>query len=137
MAKKGGKGTIFKTTISAMLTAVAQCKSISTSGFASQTFEGTCLDSAVGQEMPLTGYASPGTCDVELLWDPGLAGHQFFTDSIAVPVELANTITHSDTGGATTSFTSSGIDWGTNIEMDDGMGASLSFTITGLPVFPT
>lgn len=136
MAKIIGKGTVFKSTISAMLTAVAQVNSISTSGFASQTFEGTSLDSAVGKEKPLTGYSEPGTVEVEMFFDPALAGHQFYTDSITVPVTIAHSITYSNTSH-TTLFTSSGIDFGHTIAMDDGVKATLSFTVTGLPTFPT
>ena len=136
MAKIIGKGTVFKSTISAMLTAVAQVNSISTSGFASQTFEGTSLDSTVGKEKPLTGYSEPGTVEVEMFFDPALAGHQFYTDSITVPVTIAHSITYSNTSH-TTLFTSSGIDFGHTIAMDDGVKATLSFTVTGLPTFPT
>lgn len=135
MTKYAGKGTIFKSTIAALLTAVAQIRQIQTSGFASQTFDGTCLDSGVGREMPLTGYAEGGTVELELLWDPGLAGHQFFTDSIVTPAEIVHEITYPDS--STTDFTSSGIEFGTQVQMDDGLVASLTFTVTGLPTFPS
>jgi len=135
MAKLIGKGTIFKSTISAMLTAVAQVNSISSSGFASQTYEGTSLDSGVGKEKPLTGYSEPGTVDIELFFDPTLAGHQFYTDSIVVPVEIAHSITYVDS--TVTTFTASGMDFGHTVAMDDGLKATVSFTITGLPTFPT
>ena len=135
MAKIIGKGTILKSTISAMLTAVAQVNSISSSGFASQTFEGTSLDSGVGKEKPLTGYSEPGTVDIELFFDPSLAGHQFYTDSIAVPVEIAHSITYVD--ATVTTFTASGMDFGHTVAMDDGVKATISFTLTGLPTFPT
>jgi hypothetical protein len=135
MAKLPGKGTIFKSTISAMLTATAQVNSISTSGFASETFEGTSLDTAVGKEMPLTGYATPGTCDIELFFDPSLAGHQFYTDSITVPVTVIHNILYTDS--KVTAFTSSGMEFGHTVAMDDGIKATISMTITGLPTFPT
>ena len=135
MAKVIGKGTVFKSTIAAMLTAVAQVNSISSSGFASQTFECTSLDSGVGKEKGLTGYAEPGTFDLELFFDPSLAGHQFYTDSITVPVTIVHEITYAN--AATTTFTSSGIDFGHTVAMDDGLKATLSFTVTGLPTFPT
>jgi hypothetical protein len=135
MAKLAGKGTIFKSTISAMLTATAQVNSISTSGFASETYEGTSLDSAVGKEMPLTGYATPGTCDIELFFDPSLAGHQFYTDSITVPVTVVHNILYTD--AKVTAFTSSGMEFGHTVAMDDGIKATISMTITGLPTFPT
>jgi hypothetical protein len=135
MAKIIGKGTIFKSTISAVLTAVAQVNSISSSGFASQTFEGTSLDSGVGKEKPLTGYSEPGTVDIELFFDPSLAGHQFYTDSIVTPVSIAHSITYVDS--TVTTFTATGMDFGHTVAMDDGVKATISFTITGLPTFPT
>tara|TARA_R110000868_G_scaffold358514_1_gene620220 strand:- start:354 stop:758 length:405 start_codon:yes stop_codon:yes gene_type:complete len=133
MAKQIGKGTILKSTISAMLTAVAQVNSISTSGFASQTFDGTSLDSAVGREMILTGYATPGTCDVELFYSQALAGHAFYITSISTPVNIVHTITYIDTKVMT--FTGSGMDFGQTIVMDDGVKATLSITISGLPTW--
>lgn len=135
MAKVIGKGTIFKSTISAMLTAVAQVNSISSSGFASQTYEGTSLDSAVGKEKPLTGYSEPGTVDIEMFFDPSLAGHQFYTDSIVVPISIAHSITYVD--ATTTTFTATGMEFGHTVAMDDGIKATITFTITGLPTFPT
>jgi len=133
MSKIAGKGTIFKTTISAMLTVVAQITSISTSGFKSETYDGNALDSGVGKEKPLTGYAEGGTVDLELFYDPGLAGHQFYTTSITTPVEIVHTITYTD--ASVTTFTSSGMDMGATIAMDDGLKASLSMEVTGIPSF--
>jgi len=135
MVKRIGKGTVFKSTISAMLTVVAQVNSISQSGFASQTYEGTSLDSAVGKEKPLTGYSEPGTFDIEMFFDPSLAGHQFYTDSITVPVTIVHEITYVDS--STSTFTSSGMDFGHTVAMDDGLKATVSFTVTGLPTLPT
>lgn len=135
MACIAGKGTVFKSTIAAMLTAVAQVNSISSSGFASQTFDATSLDSGVGKEKCLTGYSEGGTFDIELFFDPSLAGHQFYTDSIVVPVEIEHSITYTD--AKVTTFTASGMDWGHTVAMDDGLKATVSFTVTGLPVFPT
>jgi|14BtaG_2_1085337.scaffolds.fasta_scaffold23579_3 hypothetical protein len=133
MSKIAGKGTILKSTISATLTAVAQITSISTSGFKSETYESTCLDTGVGKTKGLTGYAEGGTCDVEIFYDPGLAGHQFYQDSITTPVEIVHTITYTD--ASVTTFTSSGIDMGVTVAMDDGLKSSLSFEITGIPSF--
>ena len=135
MAKLAGKGTQFRSTISAMMTTVAQVNSIGTSGFASETYDGTSLDSTVGKEFPLTGYATGGTVDVELFFDPSLAGHQFYTDSITVPVTIIHNILYTD--ARITAFTSSGMEWGVTVAMDDGIKATLSMTVTGLPTWPT
>lgn len=133
MAKIIGKGTILRSTISAMLTAVAQVNSISTSGFASQTFDGTSLDSAVGREMILTGYSTPGNVDLELFYDPALAGHAFYLTTISVPVNVVHTITY--VNATVLTFTGSGMDFGATIAMDDGVKATLSITVSGLPTW--
>lgn len=133
MSKIAGKGTVFKSTISAMLTTVAQVTSISTSGYKSDTYDSTCLDTGVGKTKGLTGYSDGGTVDVELFYDPGLAGHQFYSTSITTPVEIVHNITYTD--ASVTTFTSSGIDMGVTVAMDDGLKCSLSFEVTGLLTF--
>ena len=133
MSKIAGKGTIIKSTISTVLTPVAQVTSISMSGFKSETYDSTALDTGVGKTKGLTGYSEGGTADIELFYDPGLAGHQFYSTSITTPVEIVHNITYTD--GSVTTFTSSGIDMGVTIAMDDALKSSISFEITGIPTF--
>jgi hypothetical protein len=68
-------------------------------------------------------------------FDPSLAGHQFYTDSITVPVTIVHNILYTD--AKVTAFTSSGMEFGHTVAMDDGIKATVSMTITGLPTFPT
>jgi len=133
MAKLVGKGTIFKTTIASTLTAVAQITSLSRSGFKSETYDSTTIDGGVGKTMGLTGFSAGGTVDLELFHDPSLAGHIFYQTSITTPVEIVHTITYTDSKVDT--FTSSGIDQGVTVAMDDGIKSTLSFEITGIPSF--
>lgn len=137
MAKVAGKGSIIKHTISASLTAIAQALSIDMQGSQSTTWDSTTLDGGVYKTYDPTGYAEPGTCALELFYDPALAGHQFITDTQRTPADNAMQITYADSGSTTQSFTISGITFGVTVAMDDGVKASVEYQVDGDPGWPT
>lgn len=138
MAKVIGKGTIYKHTISAALTAFAQITEIDFSGAESETYEGRTLDQAVYDEHPLTGYSKPGTAQVKFFWDPALAGHKAallrMGSASTLPVTNAHQVTYADT--TTHDFTVSGSKFNSQVRMNDGLKADWTFTISGDPGFP-
>ncbi|NBW11012.1 MAG: hypothetical protein EBR82_23575 [Caulobacteraceae bacterium] len=137
MAYVKGKGTIVKHTIASTLTAIAQVMSVSLSGAASQTFDTTSLDTGVFKTKAETGYSEPGTCELELFFDPALSGHQFITDLIASPATNAMQITYANSGSTTQSFTACGVEVGVTVAMDDGVKMKVTYQITGDPGYPT
>ena len=137
MAKIKGKGTVIQHTISAALTAIAQCLSIEHSGSASQTFDSTTLDGSVYKTYDQTGYSEPGEVSVELFYDPALAGHQFITDLIAAPADNAMKIIYADGANTQQSFTASGVEFGMSVAMDDGVKGNVTYTVDGDPGWPT
>lgn len=131
------KGTVYKQTISASLTAVAQCISLDESGCAAETFDSTTLDGGVHKTYAHTGYSEPGELSGELFYDPALAGHKFFASLITTPVTNAQQIIFADTGVTTKSFTGVGMEWGYTVDMGDGLKAKFKTKITGNPGWPT
>lgn len=133
MAVIVGKGTVIKQDIATVLTAVAQIRSYSHAGAGPITFNDTTLDS-VGNGMSYapTGYSEPGTVDFEYFIDPALAGHQAITDNITTPGKVAHSITFTDAGPATWTFTSAGFTFGLNGSMSDGVIATKSMQLAGL-----
>jgi len=46
-------------------------------------------------------------------------------------------IIYADTAATNQSFTSAGVEFGATVAMDDGLKASLTYTVTGDPGWPT
>jgi hypothetical protein len=138
MAKIKGKGTVYKHTISAALTALAQVISIDFSGAESEKYESRALDSDPYMTYELTGYAMPGQVDLELFWDPGLAGHKALLlrmgSGSTIPVTNAHQVTYSD--NTTQDFTQCSTAFGASVRTNDGVKAKVTFGITGDPAFP-
>lgn len=140
MAKVKGKGTIYKHTITAALTALAQVISIRFSGAESEVYDSTALDSDVYHTYEVTGYAMPGQVDLELFWDPALAGHKALLlrmgSGTTLPVTNAHQVTYADSGSTTQDYTVCSTAFGHNVVMNDGVKANVTFKITGDPGFP-
>lgn len=133
MAKLKGKGTVLQQTISSTLTDVAQITDIDISGEASLDFDSTTLDGVVYETKDVTGYSSPGTVKVGLLFDPALAGHQAIVSLITTPVACVWKIKYSDAGPSSLTYTSAGVDLSQKIAMKDGVRATLTMNRTGAP----
>lgn len=137
------KGSVLSIDIATVLTAVAEVLSIDSSGGESETFKYTNLGTAgAGHEYLNTGYSEGGTIDAELFYLPASAGHQNLTDQITTPVtvvadQLSGQITFADTGASTWPFTIAGVGVGVSVAMDDGVKASVSLKVNGLPTYTT
>jgi len=131
------KGTKLQHTVSASLVDIAQILSIEHSGSGSETFDSTTLDGGVYKTFAPTGYSNPGQVSAEIFYDPALAGHQAVTDLIATPATNAMKIIYADTAATNQSFTSAGVEFGATVAMDDGLKASLTYTVTGDPGWPS
>jgi hypothetical protein len=131
------KGTKLQHTVSASLVDIAQILSIEHSGSGSETFESTTLDGGVYKTFAPTGYSNPGQVSAEIFYDPALAGHQAVTDLIATPATNAMRIIYADTAATNQAFTSAGVEFGATVAMDDGLKASITYTVTGDPGWPS
>jgi hypothetical protein len=131
------KGTKLQHTVSASLVDIAQILSIEHSGSGSETFESTTLDGGVFKTFAPTGYSNPGQVSAEIFYDPALAGHQAVTDLIATPATNAMKIIYADTAATNQAFTSAGVEFGATVAMDDGLKASITYTVTGDPGWPS
>ena len=131
------KGTKLQHTVSASLVDIAQLLSIEHSGSGSETFESTTLDGGVYKTFAPTGYSNPGTVSAEIFYDPALSGHQAITDLIATPATNAMKAIYADTAATNQTFTSAGVEFGVTVAMEDGLKATMTYTVTGDPGWPT
>ena len=132
MAKIVSKGTTLKR--AGVL--VAQVISVSHSGQEVETYESSDLStSGVGKEYARTGWVEGGSMDVEVFWDPSLAGHQLITDDILTPAESAWVLTFSD--ATTAAFDAAGISMDITVDMNDALKASLTFKLDQILSYPT
>jgi hypothetical protein len=137
MAKVKCKGTVWKTTQSMSLTAIAQVISMEMSGSEAETFDSTTLDGGVFKTYDHTGYAEGGEFSAELFYDPALAGHQSITDLIATPADNAMQIAYADTAVTTQSFGGAGVGFGATVDMGDGLKGKVKVKVDGDPGWPT
>ena len=131
------KGTKLQHTVSASLVDIAQMLSLEHSGAGSETFESTTLDGGIYKTFAQTGYSNPGTVSAEIFYDPALAGHQAITDLVATPADNAMKIIYADTAATNQSFTAAGVEFGVTVAMEDGLKASVTYTVDGDPGWPT
>lgn len=135
MAMVVGLGTVLKRTISSVLTAVAQVKSISFTGCSNVTFEANTLDAGVGIPHKATGQTEGGSVSYGLFFDPNLSGHQAEISGLTTPASNVYNIVFTDTGNMVMAFTSAGC--GVDIEADPttGLGATITHKLDGIPTF--
>jgi len=131
------KGTKLQHTVSASLVDIAQMLSLEHSGAGSETFDSTTLDGGIYKTFAQTGYSNPGTVSAEIFYDPALAGHQAITDLVATPADNAMKIIYADTAATNQSFTAAGVEFGVTVAMEDGLKASVTYTVDGDPGWPT
>ena len=85
MAKIPSRGTILKTDIATVLTAVAQLNSINVNGIEVETFDGSTLDQTLpGKIMCPTGYVESGEIAIGGFMDPTVMA--WLTDLIDNPI---------------------------------------------------
>ena len=134
MARVKGKGSIFKVTISSVLTAVPGIISISSDGEESETEEIRVIDGAAGIEMDPTGFTKPCTVTIEYYYDPANSVHAFIKTTLRTPANLPNamTKTYTDAGPVTETYSCTGISYSEKIESASRVKATAKFQMSGL-----
>lgn len=136
MTKIACKGTKLQQTISAAFVDIAQIISMNFSGSASETWDATTLDTDVWKEHPVSGYSEPGSCGLEIFYDPALAGHQAMTDRLGAPAADSYKAIYSDSANTEQAFSGTGLTFGNTVAMGDGLKASIEIKISGDPGWP-
>ena len=138
MAKVKSKGTVLKQVIATTYTAVAQIISIDLPDAEGETYESDTLDnSSAGIPYDPTGRSEGGSCGFELFLDPALEGHQAITDLITTPAACEWQLTFADTGESVWNFKTAGVSFGGAVALNDGLKATVSGKLSGIPVYPT
>lgn len=132
--KVKSKGTVLKLDISSVLTAVSQLISVTPPKRRTLDFDSTTLDTTLGKEKELTGYAEADPFEAELFWDPALAV-QAAIDDLIDPTPTASTwqIVFANTDASELDFDCAGIELGEVVAMDDGVKQPIKGNIDGLP----
>lgn len=134
MAKIKSKGTVLSLEIATVKTAVGQLISVKPPTERSLDFDGTTLDTTLGKEKELSGYAEAEAFEAELFWDPELAVQAAILALIKpTPAEGDWEIDFVNAGASNLAFTSVGLELGVAVEMDNGLKASIKGNVDGLP----
>ena len=141
MAKVKSRGSLFKLTISASLTTIAQCTEFSTGETKNRTIDVECLDdSGVGVEMMNDGAVTQEEGSASLLFDPDSAPHMFITDTIllgAASFPIAGSYVFADATPASATFSAVGLGFGATVAVKDVLKANVSIAYAGPITWPT
>ena len=137
MSKIIGKGTVLQQTVASSFVAIAQIISLDGPGMESETFEADTLDNAnAGIPHMSTGRTEGGSVSGELFLDPALQGHNNLEYLLDNPGSEAWKIIWADTGTTEWPFTGVGFSLSPAVVLNDGVKASFSIKLDGLPMFP-
>jgi len=141
MAKIKGKGTILEMDVDGVLTAVAQVISVDQSGMESLTFDSDTLDNtSAGKPYDPTGESEGGTCGFEFFFDAALTGHKAMLELIANPSDYIDVdwqLTYATSPSPTAwPFVGAGFGMDVTVVLNDGVKASATVKLDGLPTFP-
>lgn len=140
MAKVKGKGTVLNMDIDGTPTPVAQVISIDLPDMESETYESDTLDNALaGVPYDPTGRTEGGSAGFELFFDPALAGHAAMLDLLNAPCDYIDvdwSITFADAATTEWPFVGAGFSFGGSVALNEGVKATCSVKLDGLPTFP-
>lgn len=138
MSKIKCKGTALAQEIASSYVTVAQVISLELPTVESETFEADTLDNTdAGIPYQATGRTEGGSCSGELFYDPALTGHQNLTELLRVPQDENWQITFMDSEDSTWTFTGAGFSLGGTVALNDGLKATFSIKLDGIPTFPS
>lgn len=143
MAKIKAKGSLLKTTISSVLTTIAQVTEISIGATKNRTIDVECLDdSGVGVEMMNDGAVTQEEITATILYDPDGVTHQFITDTIALgatsfATPIASSVVFADATPASATFDAVGFGLSASMSVKGVLTANLTITPDGPVTWPT
>lgn len=131
------KGTALQQEISSTYTAVGQIISIDLPDVESETYEADTLDnSGAGIPYKHTGRTEGGSCGFEIFYDPALASHLDLTPLLDDPQSENWKIVFADSGTSEWTFAGAGFSMGGTVALNDGLKASCSIKLDGIPSYP-
>lgn len=141
MAKIKTRGSLFRLTISTVLTTIAQCTEFSTGETKNRTIDVECLDdTGVAVEMMNDGCVTQEEGSASILFDPDSTAHQFITDSIllgAASFPIAGSFVFADATPASVTFSCVGLGFGATATVKDVLKANVSIAYAGAITWPT
>lgn len=131
MAIMKSKGTVLKMTISSVLTAIPGIVSIDKSGEGGESMDVRALDSSAGLPKAATGFVNPPEIGGELLYDAANAVHVAMKSLMRTPANNVITLTYTDAGPVTESWTSVTLGMDESFEGTKPATTKFKFTCTG------
>lgn len=138
-----GKGSVYSLDVATVLTAIAEPTHISITGAKSRTMTYTNLaQSGSGDQKVANGFADNPDIVVDLFFDPADANMQAITDEILTPTtvvanQLDAQITFADAAATTLPFKVAGIGIDLDVDMEDGLTATVTHETNGQPTWAT
>lgn len=137
MSKIKCKGTALKQKIAGVYVTVAQVISLDGPSLESETFDADTLDNEnAGIPYLPTGRTEGGSLSGEMFYDPALDSHKDLLELLTQPQEESWKIVFADEAGSSWTFDSAGFSFSPTVALNDGLKASFSIKLSGIPSFP-
>ena len=137
MAKTAAKGTAFKWTISASLTAIASVTDITAPEATANLVKVNSLDGSAGDEYIFGGYIDYGEPKISGYLDPAAATFKALTTDMVAGTSRAASVAWSDAGTSSWTFTAFVKSVGANATEEQALKFNAGFRITGAITYPT
>lgn len=136
MAKLINKGSVLEQTVSSSFVPIAQVIGMSGPDMVTETFDADTLDNPdAGILHAPTGRAEGGSLSGDLFLDPALAGHQNMMALLTFPEAEVWKLKFADAAVTSWTINGAGLSVSPTIALNDGLKASFSIKLSGLPTF--
>lgn len=137
MSKYTSKGTVFKWTISSVLTTIAATSSVESGDGTTGFSDVTSLDGSVGREFLPTGYEDAGQPKISGFLDPAASTHKALTTDQRAQTSRAASIVWSDSAPTSWTFTAYVRSFKGMASEGQPLRFDATFQITGVTTYPT
>lgn len=136
MSKIKSKGTALQLSVASVYTTVAQVVSLDGPSMESETYESDTLDNtSAGIPYSPTGRTEGGSVSGELFFDPVLSIHLSMLALLTTPTTAAWKMLFADSATTDWTFSGAGLQFGPKVALGDGLKASFSIKLDGMPTF--
>lgn len=130
------KGTALQMTVAAAYVTIGQVISLDGPSMESETYESDTLDNAsAGIPYSETGRTEGGSVSGELFFDPVDTYHLAMLALLTTPASMAYNMLFADAATTDWAFTGVGLQFGPKVALADGLKASFSVKLSGIPTF--
>lgn len=137
MAKYAAIGTVFKWTISSVLTTITQQTEVTAPEAQAQILNVPTLDGTAAIDKHYGGYIDYGECRVAGFFDPAATTHKALTTDMVALTSRASSVAWSDAGPTSWTFTGMVKSFGGSAQESQMLRFNTTIAVDGAITYPT